>query len=76
MGGNEWEWIGDYWDSEYYSISPVIDPLGPNSGVRRLIRGSDFGSDVVTLHCSYRHHANPVDAGVSVGFRVCRTANP
>ena len=76
IGGNEWEWTGDYWDSEYYSSSPTINPLGPSSGARRILRGSDFGSSATTLNCSFRHHGNPVDAGVSVGIRICRTANP
>ena len=32
MHGNVWEWAQDWWDEDYYSNSPRVDPLGPASG--------------------------------------------
>jgi Sulfatase-modifying factor enzyme 1/IPT/TIG domain len=35
--GNVWEWVSDWYGP--YSISPVIDPVGPTSGSDHMLRG-------------------------------------
>ena len=32
MHGNAWQWCWDWYSAEYYAISPVHDPAGPDSG--------------------------------------------
>ncbi|MCP4445218.1 MAG: SUMF1/EgtB/PvdO family nonheme iron enzyme [Myxococcales bacterium] len=38
MAGNAREWVADYYDIQYYANSPSKDPLGPKTGVHRVVR--------------------------------------
>jgi len=39
MSGNVREWTADWYQSDYYSVSPQYDPAGPASGTMRVVRG-------------------------------------
>ena len=41
MHGNVWEWCSDWGGS---GLSGGSDPLGPESGYRRVARGGSWGS--------------------------------
>ncbi len=45
MIGNVWEWVADTFDRDYYKISPKMDPKGPATGMRKVMRGGSY-------HCS------------------------
>ena len=45
MAGNIGEWVEDWYDGNYYANSAHVNPLGPNTGTRRVDRG---GSWIVT----------------------------
>jgi hypothetical protein len=45
MSGNVWEPCLDYYDSEYYSKSPVSDPCNTTVSSVRVMRGGGFGND-------------------------------
>jgi len=32
MAGNVWQWVNDWYDTNYYSVSPYKNPPGPDSG--------------------------------------------
>ena len=38
MAGNACEWVSDWYDADYYSVSPVENPGGPSSGEHRVAR--------------------------------------
>lgn len=42
MRGNVHEWCADWFQRDYYSQSPVDDPLGPETGSLKVVRGSDW----------------------------------
>ena len=70
MAGNVIEWCHDWRGDDYYSISPVKDPRGPDSGTSRIVRGGWFGSSATKsfpLFVANRRSAS--QNGVSVGFR-------
>src|SRR5712692_2257925 len=37
--GNVFEWCQDYYDENYYQVSPAVDPKGPTTGIARAVRG-------------------------------------
>jgi len=73
MHGNVTEWCADWYAEDYYAKSPVEDPIGPDSGARRVARGGSAFNSVVDLRCANRH--GPFNSE-GVGFRVARSLTP
>ncbi len=75
MHGNVWEFCSDYYDKDYYSKSPSVDPKGPrsSSGDTYSLRGGSWHSKVIYMRCSGRVLGLPGVRDNSVGFRVVRS---
>ena len=74
LAGNLWEWVND-WCIDY-SPEPQTDPIGPSTGIWRVYRGGGYGTEWMYIHSAYRNYSAPTLTDDSIGFRVCRTANP
>ena len=72
MSGNVWEWVNDCFDTDYYSVSPSTNPLGPVSGSHRGLRGGSWKDSTGYLRSSQRGAAVPSTAPYDFGFRVVR----
>ena len=69
--GNVWQWCADWIGP--YPTDAVVDPQGPATGSKRVLRGGDeyYGSDLCTSWS--RGKLTPEYRGIFSGFRVART---
>jgi len=69
--GNVWEWVSDWYGSDYYGLGDNRDPRGPQSANMRIVRGGSWlNDDVSMLRCAYRHKVPPDTYAYSIGFRI------
>jgi formylglycine-generating enzyme required for sulfatase activity len=75
MHGNVQEWVNDWYEEYYYFDSPTDDPLGPDRGTLRVVRGgcwTAFGND---CRSAARRGHTPSSPTNTIGFRVVLAVN-
>ena len=72
MHGNVAEWVQDFYDKDYYQVSPVDDPQGPSSSSKkaRVARGGNWWLSYKNCSSSIRPSALQTQKMNFIGFRV------
>ena len=70
MVGNLWEWVADSYDSEYYSVSPSMDPKGPALSQRKVMRGGSYHCTPERVRVGIRGSYVEYRSLSTLGFRL------
>ena len=75
MSGNVDEWCKDWYNPDYYSISPRNNPQGPSSGTYRVFCGGSYLGDVNSSRITNRESQRPYFMFNTIGFRIAAISN-
>jgi formylglycine-generating enzyme len=70
LGDNVHEWCMDWYQANYYQISPYRNPLNMEPSVRRASRGGSWRHHIKVSRCAARSSLNPAFKYTDYGFRV------
>jgi formylglycine-generating enzyme required for sulfatase activity len=70
--GNVFEWTADWFNEKYYQSSPSVNPMGPDNGKSRVIRGGSWAHQANYCTVFYRKPNVPDFPASYIGFRVVR----
>jgi hypothetical protein len=71
MGGNVLEWCNDWYGD--YSSATSINPKGPASGTKKVLRGGSFADPAAQCRTSARYYLAPNQWTTQTGFRIALT---
>jgi len=74
MAGNVKEWVADFYGADYYEVSPVDNPAGPDSASNRVVRSNSFA--YVDIRVSRREAVLPKKSDSDHGFRCADSIGP
>lgn len=79
MSGNVNEWCQDWWsegeDHFYGKSEGARNPLGPEEGSTRVVRGGSWDDNASYCRASYLLWFHPLVSNSGIGFRVSRRLN-
>src|SRR5215467_4911982 len=69
---NLYEWTTDWYDEEFYSKNPAINPKGPSEGTAKAQPGGSYINGAYRLRSSFRTKGDPTEHDPNVGFRCAQ----
>jgi len=76
LSGNVYEWCWNKYDEVYYQTfgreQAADNPVGPENGSKRLVRGGSWNNNADACRCSFRNGFYPIYPYIFIGFRVVR----
>ena len=75
MSCNVREWVNDYYDKDYYKISPIKNPQGPETGRLRVVRGGGWRSGTSCKKVFGRNALRGSWVDINIGFRCAKDIN-
>jgi hypothetical protein len=69
LSGNVFEWVKDWYQEDYYLVSPAENPIGPAEGLQRVFRGGSFKTTPEDILSWTRFNLEPEKHSSEIGFR-------
>lgn len=73
MAGNAAEWVADFYDRDYYVVSPQVNPRGPDHILDHGLRGGSYASSMEQAATFFRDSSHSIRSNPRVGFRCAKS---
>ena len=67
--GSVWEWCHDWYEPDYYAVSPIRNPTGVETGGARVLRGGAWNNKRIQIRVANRSWQRPKPNPPNSGFR-------
>jgi formylglycine-generating enzyme required for sulfatase activity len=74
MAGNVAEWVQDWYDPNYYRSAPLSNPVGPERGAIKSMRGGSWLKPAMSLRTTDRDWGTMESRPSGTGFRCAKDA--
>ncbi len=75
MSGNVREWVSDWYSPDYYQTGPTHNPLGPEQGILKVIKGGSWHSFAGDIRPASRGKGGFALKTDGIGFRCAKSEN-
>jgi formylglycine-generating enzyme required for sulfatase activity len=75
MSGNVWEWVQDWFNADYYGVSPDSNPPGAATGSEKVLRGGSYSDYQSYARTTNRGFRPPDTSSAFRGFRCAISAS-